>query len=355
MCRQNPGRDGNMSLRQIAQSLGVSITTVSRALAGYSDVSAATRERVVAEAHRIRYVPNEVARRLQRGRADGIGFIVPGGARGFDDRYFLNMVEGAWWRLAGTEVDLLVLSSDQGPTEALTYRRIVEGGRVDGLLVPRIRESDSRIDYLCEVGFPFIAFGAEPSHPKAYAYVDIDTEAATAEAMRHLADLGHRSVALLSSDEALVFARSREAAFLKAAAGLGITTTILCGKLAEASGFALMSELLARPDRPTAAISITDRIGIGAVRAVREHGLTVGPDMSIITFGDNPVVAFMHPPMTAISIPVQAMTAHAVDYLARRERPDAPLTRLWKTELVVRESTAAPRGRGMASDLPLAV
>ena len=61
-----------MSLRQIAQNLGLSITTVSRALAGYSDVSAATRQRVQAEAERIHYVPNEVARRLQRGRADAL-------------------------------------------------------------------------------------------------------------------------------------------------------------------------------------------------------------------------------------------------------------------------------------------
>lgn len=336
-----------MSLRQIAQNLGVSITTVSRALAGYADVSAATRERVMAEAERLKYVPNEVARRLQSGRADALGLVIPGGARAFEDRFFLSVIEGVWTGLEGTGVDLLVMSVPEGPGEARAYRRLVEGRKIDGLILPRIRDNDARIDYLAGVGFPFVAFGARPDATLSIPYMEIDVDEAAEVALAHLAQLGHRRIAFLSCDRPYRFSSARVAACRAAADRRGLELVVVEGSLDESGGYAMMADLLERPQPPTACISVTDRIGIGATRAVQAAGLAVGSDVSLLTFGDNLMVQFMNPPLTAIRVPAQEMAAQAVTYLiARRDGMPVPLVQSWRAELVVRESTGpAPQGR----------
>lgn len=332
-----------MSLRQIAQNLGLSITTVSRALAGYSDVSAATRQRVQAEAERIHYVPNEVARRLQRGRADALGFVVPGN-HGFDDRFFLNIIAGVWSRLGDSGVDLLVMAAAEGPGETRAYRRLVEGGRIDGLILPRVREQDPRIEYLCEVGFPFVAFGADPALGRSVPWMDIDTEQAMALALDHLVGLGHVRIGFVGPDKPYRFARAREAAFLKGAADRKLEASTLVGSIDEAGGYDTVSRAIEARVLPTALIAATDRIGVGATRALRDAGVKVGSDVSILTFGDSPVVQFADPRLTAIRLPTQEMAAAAADYLiSKRDGVDLGLKSIWPTELVARESTGPAR------------
>lgn len=340
-----------MSLRQIAQNLGLSITTVSRALAGYSDVSATTRQRVQAEAERIHYVPNEVARRLQRGRADAIGFVVPGN-HGFDDRFFLNIIAGLWARLGDSGVDLLVMAAAEGPGEMRAYRRLVEGGRIDGLILPRVREQDPRIEYLCEVGFPFVAFGANPGLGSSVPWLDIDTEQAIALALDHLVGLGHARIGFVGPDKPYRFARAREAAFLKSAAERKLEPSTLVGSIDEAGGYDTVARAIAAGTLPTALIAATDRIGVGATRALRDAGIKVGTDVSILTFGDNPVVQFADPRLTAIRLPTQEMSNAAADYLiSKRDGVDRSLKSIWPTELVVRESTGPVRGWAPRSEL----
>ncbi|MEJ1158049.1 LacI family DNA-binding transcriptional regulator [Prosthecomicrobium sp. N25] len=334
-----------MSLRLIAQTLGLSITTVSRALAGYSDVAQLTRDRVRAEADRIGYVPNEVARRLQSGRSDVIGFVIPDQARGFDDRYFLNIIEGAWSRLSGTEFDLLVMSAPEGPGEVAAYRRIVEGRRVDGVIVPRIRADDPRIAYLNSVGFPYVAFGGRPDGDDPVVSVEIDCGQALGLAVEHLAAFGHRRIACLTAEKPYRFSQARADAFAAAAQRFGMEPLFMPGSLDEDGGRLAMARLIAQDDRPTAAVAVTDRMGVGALQTILESGLVPGRDMSLITFGDNPVVQFSNPPITAIRIPTQQMAEHAVEILIDlRDGIRRPVKELWDTELAVRASTGPAPG-----------
>ncbi len=150
-----------MSLRQIAASLGLSVTTVSRALADYSDVADETRRRVRAEAERIGYIPNATARRLQKGRADTIGVAAPSGFGALEDSHLSSGFVGAWTRLAELGQDLLLLPTDDtcgsadGRSPSVTaFRRAVGERRVDGLLLMRPRRGDPRIEAMARVGLP---------------------------------------------------------------------------------------------------------------------------------------------------------------------------------------------------------
>ena len=123
----------------------MSITTVSRALAGYGDVAEATRQRVLQAAQEMGYVPDVTARRLQKGRTDTIGFVIPTSGPRFSDPYFSELLAGIGNEAARHNFDLLVSTrSPDTPEEEAAYRRMVEGRLVDGLLVVRTRVKDRR-------------------------------------------------------------------------------------------------------------------------------------------------------------------------------------------------------------------
>src|SRR5215469_13202801 len=147
-----------MSIRSLASRLGLSVTTVSRALAGYPDVAAATRERVQREAARSNYRPNQVARRLRTGRSGTIGIVVPS-EQGTFDQFFLAMLAAIGPLLSRAGLDLVLMGAPPVKAEMHAYRHLVEHHRVDGILLARTRRDDPRISYLLEHGVPFIAHG----------------------------------------------------------------------------------------------------------------------------------------------------------------------------------------------------
>ena len=147
-----------MSLKEIAQELGLSLTTVSRALNGYSDVSGKTRELVVAAAKARGYRPNPSALRLATGRTNAIGVVYPLTTNDISDPLFLDVVGGMTTRLDKAGFDLLIISAMPGE-EMRPYVRMIEGRRVDALIVARTLMHDPRLEYLSERGYPFVAYG----------------------------------------------------------------------------------------------------------------------------------------------------------------------------------------------------
>ena len=147
-----------MDLKALAAHLNLSATTVSRALNGYSDVSAKTRQRVVEAAQALGYQPNPVARSLAMGRANAIGIVYPLEADDVADPRFLQVVSGLTEGLMEVNMDLLLASATH-KGELDTYDRLVHGRRVDAFIVARTLCQDERIDYLQQAGVPFLAYG----------------------------------------------------------------------------------------------------------------------------------------------------------------------------------------------------
>jgi LacI family transcriptional regulator len=303
-----------MSLSRISRTLGLSITTVSRALGGHSDVSPVTRARVEAESRRIGYQPNQDARRLRLGRADAVGLILPTGIGQFDDPFFLRLLGTIGPALADAGLDLLVSAAPPGERELVAYRRMVESRRVDGFLLARTRARDPRVEYLQKVGIPFVAHGR--SQAKApYAHVDTDGAGAVAEATRRLIGFGHRDIAFITATGGLNFAIQREAGWRQALTVAGLPHHAIAADPTEAGGFEAMHQLLRDDCAVSAVVCATDRLAVGALHALAETGLRAGRDVSVIGFDNHSFTAHTDPPLTTIGQSIEAAGLRMVEML----------------------------------------
>ncbi len=339
---------GIVKLKELAASLGLSPTTVSRALAGYPEVSESTRARVRAAAATAGYQPDRAALRLKTGRADAIGIVLPTGPQSFGDPFFAELLAGMGERAAEAGLDMLVTAAPAGADELSDYRRLVETRRVDGMVVARTLRRDPRLGYLLDQGVPFVAHG-RTEDPRPYAYLDIDGEGALRLAARRVIGLGHRRLALIAAPSRYMFAAHRQAGFRAALAEAGLdpdAAPVLEGDLTEASGHRHGRALLTGSAPPSAILCMTDRMAAGVMLAARELGLAVGRDLSVIGYGDLPLSAVTDPPLTTVYRSIAGTGRRVVELLLRRlaGAPVQDLQELWTPELVVRGSDGPWRG-----------
>jgi LacI family transcriptional regulator len=340
------GNVGPTTLKDLAAKLGLSITTVSRALAGYGDVAESTRQRVLEAAEEMGYVPDLTARRLQKGRTDTIGFVIPTAGPRFSDPYFSELLAGIGNEAARHNFDLLVSTcAPDTPEEDTAYRHKVEGRLVDGFLVVRTRVKDRRIEYLSRTGFPFVVFGRSDLDI-GFPYVDEDGFRGLELVTQHLIDLGHRRLACIAAPEDLMFSVYR-CAGLEATVqrnGLSIEQGFYVNSdLTQRGGFRVMDQLLDLSPSPTAVIACNDLMALGAISAAQKRGLVVGRDVAITGFDDIPLAEHSHPPLTTVHQPIYEIGRQICHMLIRLVQGEELVERhvLLQPELVIRESSGA--------------
>ncbi|MFQ5857899.1 MAG: LacI family DNA-binding transcriptional regulator [Anaerolineae bacterium] len=295
-----------VTLRDIARETGYSITTVSRALNDYNDVSAATKQTIRDAAERLGYHPNVTAQHLKRQRTDTLGFIIPTTGPRFSDPFFIEFLTGIGNEAGTHGYDLLVSTQSPGPGEIDAYRRFVLGQRVDGLIIVRTRRQDPRITYLMEEHFPFVAFGRTEDNG-AFPFVDEDGRAGIAQATQHLISQGHHRIAFIAADQRLMFAHERLMGYVETMQENGTPVDenlIVEGDLSQRSGRQAAHHLLDLPEPPTAIMAANDLMALGAMAAIQAHGLVVGRDMAVTGFDDIPLAEHSHPPLTTVRQPI---------------------------------------------------
>jgi LacI family transcriptional regulator len=341
-----------MKLKDLADRLGLSQTTVSRALNGYPEVNESTRQRVVDAARKFDYRPNVSARRLATGRAGAIGAVLQTDRNLLLDPHYVEFLAGLGERLADDEIDI-VLSPTRGNDEAASYRRIAGGRRVDALILSSPLVEDQRIALLSELGIPFVLHGRTVS-PLAHAWLDIDNEGAFRHAAKHLLDLGHTRIALINGHSRYTYAAHRARGFRAALGERGLKADdrfIGEGYMTDEVGYRLAERFLAERPRPTAFLVSSMMMALGTYRAIRTAGLQVARDVSMIAHDDvfpvlNP--ERLMPPMSTTRSSIRAAGTRAaelaIDLLAGQS-PEA-IHELWPVDLVIRGSTGpAPAAR----------
>lgn len=332
-----------VTLQDIADRLDVSVATVSRALAGYSDIAAGTRARVLRAAEQMGYRPNVIARRLQQQRTETLGFVIPTHGPRFSDPFFSELLAGIGNEAAEQEYDLLVSTRAPGAEELRTYERMVREQRVDGMLVVRTRHQDARIAYLLEESFPFVAFGRSDVADD-FPYLDVDGKQGVQRITEHLIDAGHRRIAYVSAPKDLMFASHRLAGYKKALTNNGIPfdrSLLVEGELTERSGYAAAMQYLSDSNKPSAIVACNDLMALGAISAARKLGFSVGRDLAVTGFDDVPLAAHAHPPLTTVRQPIyeigRRICRMLIDMLKDESLEDRHV--ILEPELVIRASS----------------
>ncbi|WP_068114840.1 LacI family DNA-binding transcriptional regulator [Tropicimonas marinistellae] len=278
-----------MNLKDLAASLGLSQTTVSRALNGYPEVSEATRKRVREAARVHGYRPDSRARSLATGKAMCIGLVLPISAKQeIVNPVFADFVAGAGETLSARGYDIM-LSLVNEEDQSSVYRSMLKKGRVDGLIMQAPLTGDERIALLQDVGLPFVVHGRVSDHDDTYSWMDIDNRHAFHRATDHLLDLGHRRIALLNGIEAMDFAHRRRDGFLDAIASRGFRADenlMASAAMTEIYGYEAAGRMLDLPEPPTAFLASSLLVGMGAHRAIEARGQRMGHDISVVIHDD---------------------------------------------------------------------
>ena len=336
-----------VTLKDIAKETGKSITTVSRALNDYDEVSSATKELVRRVASELGYTPNIFAQRLQKQNTDTIGLIIPTFGPRFSDPFFSELLAGIGNRAAQFGYDLLVSTRSPGEEERAAYRVAINGRRVDGFILVRTRRQDARVSCLQETSFPFVAFGRSEEQLD-FPFVDEDGTYGMKLVVEHLASLGHQRIACIAPSSELMFAHYRLQGFKEGLAEASLQaddSLILTGDLTQRSGYEQASKLLDLPSPPTAIAACNDLMAFGAMSAAQDRGLVVGKDVAITGFDDIPMSEYAHPSLTTLHQPLYKIGGMVCEMLIQLIRGE-PLEEkyiLLKPELIVRQSSGLLR------------
>ncbi len=341
-----------MNLRELSELLGLSQTTVSRALNGYPEVNEATRRKVQDAAALHNYRPNTRAQGLATGRAKAIGHVIPYSTQHeMVNVIFADFIAGAGETYAEHGYDLVMsMVSDENETQA--YRDLTQKGSVDGVIVHGPSRNDQRIELLSELGLPFVVHGRSTDVAIEYACVDVNNKRAIERATKLLLDLGHTRIALVNGLERMDFALRRKEGYLSALKSAGIEADpelMRSSEMTEPFGHGSARDMLRLGAPPTAFICSSIVIAMGVRRAVEESDLKLGEDVSVICFDD--AISYFpngdgEPIFTATRSSVREAGRRCAEILlAKIEDPTTPPHQeLWEAELVLGRSTGpAPR------------
>lgn len=332
-----------VTIRQVAETAGVSIQTVSRVINNRYDVAAETRQRVQGAIQQLGYQPNAIARGLASKRSQTLGIVT----YDFSDQFFTQVVTGAEREAHRHNYFLMLGSTVCGPNEEPKYLRLLTERHVEGVLLARLeggQDDEIHLRELSELGVPVVVTGF---HPDRYDFhlVDIDNHAGGYLAARCLIENGHRRIATITGPLTSQSARDRLAGYQKALAEAEIPydeRLVVEGEYSHRSGYQAMQQLLERKVPFDAIFSHNDRMAIAAISALRAAGLRVPEDISIVGYDDIPEAEFAVPPLTTIRQPAVEVGASAVRLLFNMiDHPETPPQKvILGVELIRRESVA---------------
>jgi LacI family transcriptional regulator len=307
-----------VSIRDVARYLNLSITTVSRALNNYADVSEETRQRVLKAATELGYTPNRAARQLRHKYSDTIGYILPEDAPRLSDPFFAEFIAGLGDEASNHGYELLVSTApSSSPEEQQAYQRWLHGHRVDGVVLNRMHLSDWRVQYLAQNKFPFVTM-ERSQDPYDYSSVETNDQRWFAKLMDHLVSLGHRRIAYIGTSPELKIHADRFAGYQDGLQTHGLEfdpQLVVRGDLTSEGGFCAAKQLLNLTKSPTAIACVDDMTAMGVLHAAQEMGWTVGKNLAVTGFDGIEGFEHTQPPLTTINQPVYMIACRLVQML----------------------------------------
>lgn len=327
-------RPVRVTISDMSDALGLTKSTVSRALNGYSDISESTRLRVVRMAEKMGYRPLSHAQAIRTGRSRSIGFVIQ--VSDYDAyRPFLAEFLAGISTSASAEGWTLTVTAAEGDDEVLEkMRSLVADRKADGFIVTRSMCQDPRVDLLRASHVPFVLFGRSCT-PTDCAWFDFLGEAAMHDAVYRLAALGHKRIAFLNSGHRYVYSLYRAEGFAQGMKDCGLEmdpALTVEEALTPESGYEATLEVMQNPEPPTAIVCAVDAAAMGVYRFARQAGLQIGRDLSVIGYDGSAEGASATPALSTYAVDIRRAGERLGALLIQRIRGE-DITRLRETEV----------------------
>jgi LacI family transcriptional regulator len=335
------------TIREIADKLDVSISTVSAVVNNRGYVSAAMRARIKGALRKANYHPHQIARSLRLGKTHTIALIVPD----LIDTFYSRLMRGAEDYLTAAGYRLLVADSREDWNRQHDYLLSFSGKITDGIILVPCMATNEQIATIPSIvrETPLVYVDRSPLRCSVDSVL-VDNVRAAFEATSYLLKLGHRRIAIVTEPLNLLNAADRLAGYKRALRSYGVPgdpELVRSGDNTEDSGYWRGLELLRLSERPTAIFVCNNLMTLGVLSALRELGVACPDEVSLIGFDDFEWSSFLRPPLTMVRQPAAELGAAGAKAVLKRlrhasqdERQKVQLL----TQLIVRQSTAAPNG-----------
>lgn len=334
------------TINDVARLAAVSKKTVSRVINDSPFVSEETRDRVAGVIRDLGYAPDPHARGLAFRRSFVIGFIY----NNPNPQYVVNAQQGILDAARPAGFELMVRPCDRTSPDFLDdMRTFVERQKFTGVvLFPSVSEDERLTSLLVELDTPYVRVASVALDEPEAMLVTHDQEGALAAA-RHLAELGHRRIGVITGPKDFRSAHERRRGFEDGLAQAGVALRaedVVEGSYTFESGVDCARKLLDRPDRPTAVFALNDEMAAGVYRIAHDLGLSIPGDLSVVGFDDAPIATRLWPPLTSVLLPIrEAGRIAAAALIAEAQGLEPPQRPRITPSLVVRGSTSGPTGR----------
>lgn len=335
------------TIKDIARLAGVSVTTVSRALNGYSDVNADTRKRIEQIAKEIEYSPNALARSLVMKHTKTIGLLVSGLSRdGAKDNIVFDVLTGINEHCGSMGYDLVLFNTTTSKQKEKTYAQLCRERRVDGVIVQGIKKDDPYLIEIFDSNIPCVLIDV-PVESEHAGYVSTDNVDGSMKAIRHLTELGHSNIAMMNGHDQAYVSKERRKGFELGMLEEGLVIHpewIVNGEFTEVKAEEVAYRLLKNSPEITAVFCASDLMALGVMRAAFELGKRVPDDVSIVGYDDITLASYVTPALTTIAQDTFRMGYEAAELLLKILHQTAEeRVQLIDNELKVRKTTTKNR------------
>ncbi|MCL4297217.1 MAG: LacI family transcriptional regulator [Anaerolineae bacterium] len=330
------------TIKDVAKRAGLSLSTVSRALNKSGYVSQETQRRVDEAVAELDYQPNWMARSLKGKTSRLIGLIMPDVSSSYDN----TIIQLVCNTLHAHDYELILCLNNEDPAIDLGYLKMLQEKRVAGLIYiyPAGGSNSAFIRQLANQGMPIIEINRRREEDLLDAVL-VDNIQGAYQITTYLIELGHRRIGLVLGETELTTGKNRLTGYRRALTDHGLPLDpdlIRIGSFTRQHGEKGTCELLQLAERPTAILTGSNRILMGALSVLGQTGLKIPDDISIATFNDTEWLSFWQPPITVVDVAIDEMAQLAVDLLLRRlvspGKFSRPTTYLLSTSLIKRAS-----------------
>lgn len=304
-------------LEEIAQELGLSVSTISRVVNNKSSVKPKTRQAVLKALKKYDYSPNLHARSLKTNQTFTVGVVIPD----ITDPFFGNVIKGINEMANQKRYSVIFCDSDENPQKEEEYLRYLTELRVDGLVVAPVNPHNDFLQKIISQGMPLVFIDNVFPYEGNFDSVAIDNMQAAYEATKYLIKKGHRDIGLIAGKQDEITGLERLKGYMNALNDDNIQCKkdiIQLGDFKETSGYEAMQQLLNSDTHITAVFVTSFQMTYGALRAVREHNLNYGSDIAFMGFDISDHYSFLSPGITSVVQPERAIGRTAAQVLLNR-------------------------------------